>query len=175
MALDSGSSTSAVADPAPVGVHRFLADAMLGRLARWLRVVGLDATYDGTSPDSTLVRQAAAEGRILLTRDRRLLADLRPRRALLIEADEPLEQLRQVVGRCALRPPTELFTRCLLCNATLRPATAEEAAALVPAPARGLSGPVSLCPSCGRVYWLGSHGRRMRAAIRRVLPGWAPT
>ncbi len=147
---------------------------MLGRLARWLRAVGLDATCDATSPDPALVHQAAAEGRVLLTRDRRLLADLRPRRALLIEADEPLEQLRQVVGHFALRPPTELFTRCLLCNATLRPATAEEEAALVPVAARDLSGPVRRCPSCGRVYWLGSHARRMRAALRRVLPGWAP-
>ena len=162
-----------MADLAAGEIPRFLADAMLGRLARWLRVVGLDATYDATSPDPALVRQAAAECRVLLTRDRRLVAELRPARALLVEADAPLEQLRHVVDHFALQPPTELFTRCLLCNAALRPATAEEQAVLVPTAARALSGPVRRCPSCGRVYWHGSHARRMQAALRRVLPEWA--
>ncbi|HEX6987265.1 MAG TPA: Mut7-C RNAse domain-containing protein [Planctomycetaceae bacterium] len=155
---------------------RFLADAMLGRLARWLRVLGFDTAHEAAHgpavTDRELVDRAARERRALLTRDRPLIADLRPKPALLVTADEPLEQLRQVVARFGLRPPPELFTRCLVCNASLRVATPEEAATLVPPRSLGLPGPVRACPDCGRVYWHGSHARRMRSAIERTLPGW---
>jgi uncharacterized protein len=145
---------------------------MLGRLARWLRVLGLDTTYDPALSDTELVRWAHTEARILLTRDRPLVAELQPRRALLIVSDAPLEQLREVVRATSLSPPTELFHRCLVCNAVLRPATAVEVAKLVPALARALPGPVRRCPSCHRMYWPGSHARRMRAALARALPQW---
>lgn len=152
---------------------RFLADAMLGRLARWLRVLGFDAEYDATHPDPVLVRRAADEGRILLTRDRHLLRELRPARALEVRADAPLAQLAEVVAALGLTPPAEPFTRCLVCNAELSPPLAEdEAARLVPPASRGLPGAVRVCPCCGRTYWPGSHVRRMRDALARALPGW---
>lgn len=152
---------------------RFLADAMLGRLARWLRAVGYDTRYDATLADPVLVRLAAAEDRILLTRDRHLLRERRPARALEIRRDVPLEQLREVADALALAPPAELFTRCLVCNAVLSaPLPEEEARRVVPPAAVGLPGAVRRCPGCGRVYWLGSHARRMRAALERALPGW---
>jgi uncharacterized protein len=150
----------------------FLADAMLGRLARWLRVLGADAAYDAASPDATLVRRARTESRVLLTRDRALVADLRPPRVVLVTSDEPLAQLRQVVMETRLAPPRQLFTRCLVCNEPLRDLHPLDAAALVPERARGLPGPVRRCPRCERVYWPGSHARRMRAALGRALPGW---
>ena len=153
---------------------RFLADAMLGRLARWLRVLGLDTAYDAVRPDRELVRVAALEGRVLLTRDRHLLRELHPRHAVEITHDAPLAQLRDVVNRCAIEPPAELFTRCLVCNAPLAGVPADRATALVPPAAQPLGGPVRRCPVCGRVYWPGSHVRRMRAALERALPGWAP-
>ncbi len=155
------------------GAPRFLCDAMLGRLARWLRVLGYDSAYDPAVHDPALVAWAAAERRSLLTRDRALIAHLRPARALLVRADAPLEQLRQVVAEYALEPPEELFARCMICNAPLRPATAAEAAVLVPERARALAGPVRRCPGCGRVYWPGSHARRMRATLARAFPGWS--
>lgn len=151
---------------------RFLADAMLGRLARWLRTLGLDTAYDPAVHDPELVALAAAEGRVLLTRDRLLIEQLRPERALLIIHDAPLDQLRQVVDACGVRPPDALFSRCPVCNGVLRPATADETATLVPEASRGLPGPVRRCPDCGRVYWEGSHTRRMRQALARALPGW---
>jgi hypothetical protein len=151
---------------------RFLADAMLGRLARWLRVLGFDTAYDATLPDPVLVRRAADERRLLLTRDRHLLRELRPARALEVRSQVPLEQLDEVVSALALAPPAALFTRCLLCNLVLSPVADAEASRLVPSSARGLPGPVRRCPRCGRVYWLGSHARRMRAALARVWPGW---
>ena len=155
------------------GDPRFLADAMLGRLARWLRVLGFDTAYDATLHDPALVRLADAEDRVLLTRDRHLLHSLRPARALEIRHDAPLAQLQEVVAALALRPRAELFTRCLVCNTPLSPPLrADEAEPLLPASARGMPGPVRRCPGCGRVYWEGSHVRRMRQAIEKALPGW---
>jgi uncharacterized protein with PIN domain len=157
-----------VPDPRP----RFLADAMLGRLARWLRTLGFDTLYNPAPDDRELVAIAAAEGRVLLTRDRHLVAHLRPERALLITEDAPLAQLRQVVDACGLSPPAAPFSRCAVCNGVLRAATPDEAATRVPQASRGLPGPVRRCPECGRVYWEGSHTRRMREALARTLPGW---
>lgn len=145
---------------------------MLGRLARWLRALGFDTVYDERLSDHALVALARAEGRVLLTRDRHLLRELRPTAALEIQADVPLDQLRAVVGALGLRAPRDLFVRCLLCNAPLEAVSAEERVTLVPAASRDLPGPVRRCPSCGRVYWEGSHVRRMRAALDAALPGW---
>lgn len=153
---------------------RFLADAMLGRLARWLRALGFDTAYDSTAPDAELVRRAAAEQRVLLTRDVHLLRELRPVHALPIQSDVPLLQLRQVVDALELPPPAELFTLCLLCNAPLDEVPSPEREGVVPPSARALPGPVRRCAICGRVYWAGSHARRMRADLERALPGWLP-
>jgi len=151
---------------------RFAVDAMLGRLARWLRVLGYDTFYELSVADDVLVRTAREEDRILLTRDRHLLRELRPPRAHEVRGDDPLQQLRELVATLGLEPPAELFTRCLLCNAPLRILPREEALPLLPSGVRELAGPVRQCPRCGRLYWEGSHVRRMRAALERVLPGW---
>jgi hypothetical protein len=151
---------------------RFAADAMLGRLARWLRVLGYDTFYDIGVADPVLVRLAQDEQRLLVTRDRHLLRELRPVHALEIRQDDPLQQLRDLVLQLQLAAPTALFTRCLLCNAALQELEPAQALPLLPEGVRDLPGPVRRCRVCSRLYWDGSHVRRMRAAIDRVLPGW---
>ena len=145
---------------------------MLGRLARWLRVLGWDTTYDMTLADPVLVQRANEEGRVLVTRDRHLLRELKPLRAVEVRQDDPLQQLKSLVEELQLSPPPELFVRCLLCNAPLQVLPPSEALPLLPEGVRELPGPVRRCPDCGRLYWDGSHVRRMRAALQRVLPGW---
>ncbi|GHA83518.1 Mut7-C RNAse domain-containing protein [Modicisalibacter luteus] len=151
---------------------RFLADAMLGRLARWLRVLDFDTVFDPAIDDPELVALADTEGRILLTRDRHLVEYLQPARSVLITRDAPLEQLRQVIETCRLEPPPALFTRCMVCNTPLRHATEDEAATLQPGRARTLPGPVWRCPGCLRVYWPGTHTWRMRETLQQALPEW---
>ncbi|WP_116472712.1 Mut7-C RNAse domain-containing protein [Zobellella maritima] len=151
---------------------RFLADAMLGRLARWLRVLGFDTLYDPAGEDKELVALADAEQRVLLTRDHHLVRFLRPHHPLLLVAEAPLLQLREVIDACQLHPPAELFSRCLLCNQPLRTATAEEAATLVPESIRMLPGQVRRCPNCRRIYWYGSHTRRMHETLISAIPEW---
>jgi uncharacterized protein with PIN domain len=155
------------------GMRRFVADAMLGRLARWLRALGYDTVYDASADDRALVELANGEDRVLLTRDRHLLRDLRPHQAMEITSDAPLSQLAEVVRELALPTPNDLFRRCLVCNTQLDDVPVGEAAGLVPPAARGLPGPVRRCPTCGRVYWPGSHVRRMTRALVRVFPALA--
>jgi uncharacterized protein with PIN domain len=153
---------------------RFAADAMLGRLARWLRVLAFDTTYDAGIADPDLVWQANAEDRILLTRDRHLLRDLRPLRFVEVRSDHPLQQLQDVVRAVPLGAPGgPLFSRCLLDNTPLpAPLPADAAARLLPHQAFEVPGSVRRCPGCGRLYWEGSHAKRMRAALQRALPQW---
>jgi uncharacterized protein len=142
---------------------RFLCDEMLTRLARLLRAAGYD-TYlaaDG-EPDAELIKTARREGRILLTRDKRLAAAAEE--SVLIRGwgvDAEAHALsRAVVLDWEFAP----FSRCVMDNAHLREATADEVAAM-PASAQTRGGPFRMCPACGRGYWPGSHVRRMEARL----------
>src|SRR5918912_2299359 len=101
----------------------FIADVMLGKLTKWLRVMGVDIVYDASVTDDQLLRRAEQERRILLTRDRRLLQRRAPIRRLLIVSDYYHEQVRQVVQTFGLKPAIRVFTRCLRCNTCLRQVT----------------------------------------------------
>lgn len=151
----------------------FLADAMLGRLARWLRVIGTDTIQlPLETPDHVLVERARADARVLLTRDRHLIRELRPERVSAVQSEVPLEQLAAVIREFDLRRPPELMTRCLICNSPLLELESYAARSALPPSARELPGPVRHCPTCSRVYWRGSHVRRMEAALAAALPGW---
>jgi uncharacterized protein with PIN domain len=146
---------------------------MLGRLARWLRTIGADTLQlPVQTPDREIVARAEHEERVLLTRDRHLVRDLHPSRSLQVTSDVPLEQLAQVVRQFGLARPPELLTRCLLDNTFLAVVPEPEAEQLLPPKSRQLAGVVRRCPTCGRVYWRGSHVRRMEAALAAALPDW---
>ena len=149
---------------------RFLADCNVGRLARWLRALGYDASYHARIGDAELVREAAAESRVLLTRDR----DLTKRRviqtgvvrAVLIRDDDVTKQLRQVFAELCLELD-EALTRCIECNSEPEPRGAEMVAERVPPYVRHTQSRYSECPRCSRIYWAGTHWQR----IREVLAG----
>src|SRR3990172_10823697 len=103
---------------------KFVADRMLGKLARWLRVIGQDVTYGPHLSGYGLIREARREGRLILTRDRGL-ARKKPPDYLLIQSDQFREQLKQVVQACRLEPFKEAFTRCVECNTVLQPVPKE--------------------------------------------------
>ena len=109
---------------------RLLADGMLGKLARWLRLSGYDTAYDNAAGDHELARRARAEGRVLLTRDRALAAR-RGLNALWIRSEVVEEQVREVQN--ALGPPPEPpFSRCAVCNTRLESVSREQIAGQVP-------------------------------------------
>ena len=149
---------------------RFLVDAMLGSLARWLRILGYDAAYDPSWDDPRLAELAVAEDRLLLTRDRRLVERRAVRDRSLLIADGPVEaQVRQVVAACGLdAADREPLGRCLRCNAPLEDLTAERARTRVPPYVARTQERFRRCPACERIYWRATHTRRMLARLRAM-------
>lgn len=148
---------------------RFFADAMLGKLARWMRTLGCDVEYAKEIGDAQLVLKALAQGRVILTRDR-LLANRRSvhGRCLFIESDAIGAQLRQVVKAFGIGK-TPALTRCLRCNTLLGYADKGSVKGLVPQFIYETHDAFSVCASCKRVYWCGSHKARMLEEIERMI------
>jgi uncharacterized protein with PIN domain len=144
---------------------RFMVDVMLGRLARWLRILGHDAEYVPGIADGHLVKRAVDEGRVVLTRDRSLPAEWWVDNYLLIDSDAPMDQLREVVAAYGLSTDDRLFTRCTICNEPLQNLDVSEAERVVPARVLKGNDSFSRCPVCGRIYWRGSHVDRMRERL----------
>lgn len=137
---------------------RFLCDEMLVRLARLLRAAGYDAAMAPSgAPDTELLRLARDEGRMLLTRDKRLAAEPGAR---LVQGRGAAEEARRLSADIPLDWSLAPFTRCLIDNRPLRDATGAEISKL-PVSARQKGGPFRACPACGRLYWPGSHVTRM--------------
>jgi len=143
---------------------KFIADVMVGKLARWLRVLGVDVLYSNTSEDDDIIRIALNEDRIILTRDTRLAARHLATRCLLIESDDYRKQLQQVIEDFGLKD-FSIFSRCLDCNTVLQDVDKETIFEKVPPYVYLTQTRFALCCSCGRVYWHGTHADEMRKRI----------
>ena len=144
---------------------RLLADGMLGRLAKWLRLLGYDTAYDNTATDPELARRARAEGRVLLTRNHQLSAR-RGLRTLLIQSEVLEEQVREVRDGLG-PPPLPPLSRCAVCNGVLEPISPAGVADRVPPYVLKTRTKFRRCPGCGRVYWPGSHLRAMHSQMKQ--------
>jgi uncharacterized protein with PIN domain len=149
-------------------MERFICDAMLGKLAKWLRVLGYDTTYRPDLDDAELVRLSWLEGRIILTRDTRLAARKVARRNLVIAHDHVERQLEQVVKQLRLKVEQTAFTRCLVCNEELFAVDKEAVRNLVPPFVFATHDSFARCPNCGRHYWKGTHWQQMLERLRKV-------
>ncbi|MBI1942545.1 MAG: twitching motility protein PilT [Betaproteobacteria bacterium] len=146
----------------------FLADAHLGGLARFLRMLGYDTLHENALGDAEIRRLAWQERRIVLTRDRELLKCREILRGAYVHALKPEAQLREVAARYGLAAQARPFTLCLSCNVALEPASEAQV--------RAYALPVVLeryrvfhrCPACERVFWEGSHFARMREALHQL-------
>jgi uncharacterized protein len=146
----------------------FLADAMLGSLVKWLRILGYDTRYCPSWDDNELARLARAEGRVLLTRDEQLAR--RPGlRLLLIAADDLAAQLAQVIQACGL-DSSHSFTRCPICNAPLEEVGKTSAWGQVPPFVFKTQDVFRICPQCNRFYWRGTHWQRMQERLESLSP-----
>jgi uncharacterized protein with PIN domain len=139
---------------------RFLADSMLGRLAKWLRVMGYDTYYQPFYKEG-IIGQLIHDGRRLLSRRKAITEQYQ--NALLILSDHVNEQLQEIKQGGNLTPDrSNWFSRCLICNVRLKEAEAEKARESVPEYVlyENLAG-IRFCPSCSRYFWPGSHRERM--------------
>lgn len=147
----------------------FVADAHLGGLARFLRMLGFDTLYQNSLSDAEIRRLAEDERRIVLTRDRELLKCREIACGCYVRALKPEAQLREVAARYGLATRARPFTLCLRCNLPLEPADKAQVAAQIPEKVLLAQEIFSRCRGCERVYWPGSHYARMRAAIQGLL------
>jgi uncharacterized protein with PIN domain len=150
---------------------RFIADAHLGGLTQLLRLAGFDTRYDNHFPDDEIEQLALAEDRVVLTRDRELLK----RRSLVhgcyVRTLQPDAQWREVATRLGLAQHVRPFRLCLMCNAPLRRASADEVSDRVPEGVLERHARFVTCDVCRRVFWEGSHWKRMRARIEELMDG----
>lgn len=153
----------------------FIADVMLGRLARWLRLLGFDALYYSNISDYKLLKVAREQGRLILTRDTRLIKIKGIKDYLLIRSNDSFEQLLEVIEALNLRH-FKLFSRCALCNGLLsRVSDKTEVKDSVPEFVFLNFHSFLRCSECGRIYWEGTHPKMLKDKLAEVLSSYPPS
>jgi len=154
---------------------KFIVDTNVGKLAKWLRMMGYDALFFDGSDDSQMVAAALSEGRVILTRDtqimRRRVVTSGQLKVILIRGDEPERQMRQVVETlnldCQFRP----FAICLECNQPLVARTKQQVQDRVPPYVFQTQSQYMECPACRRIYWRGTHWQAMNKKLEKFIKG----
>lgn len=153
----------------PLRVTRFVADAHLGGLAHLLRMAGFDTLYDNNYQDSEIADIAIREARIVLTRDRELLKMRRLTHGCYVHTLKPEQQFREIVTRLDLGRSIRPFRLCMECNVPLRAVEKSEVFEQLPPSVQVNYERFTTCDLCGRVFWEGSHWKRMQALLDKSL------
>jgi hypothetical protein len=150
---------------------RFVADSMLGRLAKWLRAFGFDVDYHPFRDDHGVIARARERGAIALTGDAEFPqpADVR---VIFVASDHLPEQLEQLARDVPLHlTQARPFTRCIVCNQALLPVTRDQVWRDIPPFIYLTNESYARCPDCGRVYWEGSHASHMQEGLSKLATG----
>ena len=151
--------------PQPLRRPRFVLDIHLGRLARYLRLLGFDCLYQNNFQDDELARISSQQQRTLLTRDRHLLQRKIITRGYFVRATHPLEQTVEVLRRFDLSGDVMPLTRCIRCNGQLEDIEKDAIEERLEPRTRRYYRHFRICPDCGQIYWRGSHFRKMTRLI----------
>jgi len=161
--------------PQPLRETRFVLDAHLGRLAGYLRMAGFDTLYRNDASDEELAAISKNERRILLTRDRGLLKRSAVTHGCYVRETNARSQLEEVLRRFDLSGRLAPFTRCLRCNQRLAAVAKDEVAERLPPQASRYYEEFWQCAGCGKIYWQGSHYRRMSRFLERIQQAVSPS
>ena len=143
---------------------RFIADVMVGRLARWLRILGFDVLYSNRYTDDEIIQTATAEHRTVLTRDTGMRSRIPADSLIFIKHDDLDPQIAQVLQTIGPRK-FQTFSRCLECNCLLNPVDKEEVFERIPPYVYLTQDRFAQCPACHRVYWHGTHADEMKRKL----------
>jgi uncharacterized protein len=154
---------------------KFITDSNLGKLAKWLRILGYDTTYYTGNVDHVFLRKAEREGRVALTRKRDVAERQYSGQMVIIQQERVENQLRELINKLCLEPePEQTLKRCLRCNEALRQVSREEVAGLVPDYIFMIYKEFHMCPQCGGIFWPGTHKANvdqfLKTRIRRRSP-----
>jgi len=156
-----------------VSAARFIVDHNVGKLTKWLRMMGYDTLFFNGSDDSRMVATALAEDRLIITRDtqivKRRLVTTGRLRAILVDSDEPELQLKQVIGTLNLDIHFRPFSLCLECNQPLVEKSKEQVRERVPPYVFKTQEQYMECPFCHRIYWRGTHWQAMNKKLERFM------
>ncbi|MDT8386333.1 MAG: Mut7-C RNAse domain-containing protein [Thiogranum sp.] len=152
----------------PLRNPRFVVDCNLGRLARYLRLLGFDCIYRNDFQDADVARIADQQQRIVLTRDRRLLQRKNITHGLFIREVIPRRQVPEVLTRMDLRRLVSPFCRCTHCNALLEPVNKTDIEHHLEPKTRRYFSEFLQCPDCRRIYWKGSHHDRAQRLVEEL-------
>ena len=143
----------------------------MGRLAKWLRMMGFDSLFFDGGDDSQMVARALSEGRVILTRDteimKRRVVNSGRLKAVLIDSEEPEQQMRQLMDTLDLKHQFRPFTLCLECNQPLVERSREEVKDRVPPYVYKTQDQYMECPACQRIYWRGTHWEAMLRKLKK--------
>ena len=146
------------------GAPRFIADHMLGSVARWLRMMGYDTVYDKSKDDPELAKLGRTESRFIITRDKELAKEPG---AFLVESDDLDEQLKAVATKFGLKYNVDRI-RCSVCNGELLDHPKEQAKVLVPEGAYANNDKFWKCSNCGKVFWKGTHWLGIMERLKKL-------
>ena len=153
----------------PLRTVKFIADVHLGKLVRYLRLLGFDTLFNSDFDDHEIIDISVSEKRIILTRDRQLLKHRRISHGYWIRSSDTREQIREVIQRFDLGNNLKTFTRCMDCNGLLSEISKDDVSADLPPRTRQYYQLFRRCESCGKIYWEGSHYENMKKEIRNLL------
>lgn len=142
---------------------------MLGKLAKWLRILGYDTLYSNSYRDEELARIADLENRYLLTRDRELLTKYRVKRSLLVNSNEVLAQLRELKDKLHIQTGESFLSRCVSCNHEIVETFKEDVVDEVPRYVYTTQSRFYRCSGCDKIYWSGTHVTRMRKRLQETF------
>jgi uncharacterized protein with PIN domain len=151
--------------PKPLREPQFILDVHLGKLARYLRLLGFDVVYENDLGDAEIAARAVGERRIVLTRDRGLLKRSEVTHGLWLRNTDPRRQLIEVIARLDLRQRIAPFSRCMECNGVLEKVPESVVRHALPEGVRGRYETIARCPGCHRRYWPGSHYARLSELV----------
>ena len=148
---------------------KFIADVNVGKLAKWLRMLGFDTLYNSRYDDLEIIRIALDEDRYILTRDTGIAQRKSAKKCILITSDETIQQLRQVVKESKIKICEEnAFSRCIICNNVLQPIQKETVFGKVPPYIYKIHNKFAFCCNCQKYFWQGSHLDGMKSIISRL-------
>jgi len=154
--------------PVPLRITRFIADVHLGSLARSLRLLGFDTTWERDLADEAIIEIAGDERRIILTRDKGILKNGHVTHGYWLRSTDPMQQLEGVIAALDLAGGIEPYTRCMECNGELESVKRSEVARAVPLQVFLVYRDFKRCRNCKRVYWRGSHLKRLDRIVERA-------
>jgi len=154
--------------PKPLREPKFICDVHLGRLARYLRMMGFDIAYKNNFDDEEIVKKSIEERRAILTKDKGILKRNEVTHGYFVRSKKVEEQTKEVIKRFNLQKQIKEFTRCLECNTELTKIAKEKISVNLPPKVNQSQEEFFSCPGCGKLYWKGTHHQKMLAFVETL-------